>query len=169
MPRKIKIFGYGSLINKDSLLKTIPEFSNFFPAKVEGFVRVFNICDKKFVANPKFPKCVLNVEKSEGNFCINGVCFEVDSSYFDRLVEREEGYELVKVEVKDYENDKNIYSAFMFRVLHYEPFDFQFGNEDQVEYLNMCFRGCREISDEFLIDFKKTTFIGKKTLDELDM
>lgn len=168
MDKKFRIFGYGSLINYESLISTSPSATNIFPARLYGFIRVFNIKDTKFVEDSSKPKCVLNIEKSEYNQFINGVCFEVDLDGLEKLKEREEGYELISVEVCSLCEEKKICKAFTFRVPHYEAFDYQFDSLDQKKYLDMCLDGCMGISYDFLLEFKETTYIGRNTLRDLD-
>lgn len=165
--KQIKIFGYGSLINEQSLRKTVPNAKNIKPCKLYGFVRVFNIEEKRFSPITNKPKTVLNIEKSEFNQYVNGISFEISMQEFQALQEREKQYEIVQAEIENYENKNNISKAMVFRVKHFEAFDYQYNNKDQENYLNICLEGSKEISKEFYNDFLKTTFIGKQTLEEL--
>lgn len=168
MSKTLKIFAYGSLLYKESLLKTVPSARNIFPCKLYGFVRVFNfpsfdrLCEKTSI-----PCAVLNVEKSEWNQFINGICFEMDENCFEDLKYRERGYEIVQVEIKDYYDETKVSKAYFFRALHFEAHNYQSQSEKQKEYLNWCINGCSEFGEQFVEEFKKTTFIGKKTLEEL--
>ncbi len=159
---KIKIFGYGSLINEESLKKTCPSAEILFPAKLYGFIRVFNV-----KSQTREDACVLNIEKSEWNQYINGVCFEMCDKYFEELLKREKEYELVQIEIENLE-DKSCHKAFVFRIPHFETYDFQFESLNQKEYVDICLNGCKNFGEEFLKEFKETTFIGDKTLKELD-
>ena len=64
MTKRIKIFGYGSLINIKSLKKTVPEVISFFPAILEGYVRIFETKSTTRFTEDNIPVCVLNIEKS---------------------------------------------------------------------------------------------------------
>lgn len=168
MTKKIKIFGYGSLINKASLRKTVPHAKNIKPAKLYGFVRVFNFSSStRFSEIDGIPCAVLNAEKSEWNQYINGIIFELNEKFLNELLERENGYEMVQVEVEEYEGKKHL--AYFFRGLHFEAHPYQENSKKQKEYLEICYKGCRDFGEEFLKDFKNTTFIGKRTLKELNL
>ena len=80
---------------------------------------------------------------------------------------REEGYELVQVEVEDFNNSNTRYKAYTFRSLHYDAHDFQFTSKNQFEYLRWCLDAAKEYGDDFYNNFLETTFIGEKTLAEL--
>ena len=166
MQKTIRIFGYGSLINEESLRRTVPNAFNLFPAKVKGFVRVFNLpTQRKRCSEKGCPIAVLNIEKSEWNQEINGLCFEMNVEEFDALQERERSYELIEIEIEDYEG--NLHKGFTFRVLHYDAYPYIFGSSTQDEYMQICIEGCKTFGDEFLEDFMKTTYIGNKTLEEI--
>ena len=169
MQKTIKVFGYGSLINQDSLKQTSPNSKILYPALLYGFTRVFNVpSPSRFCEKTGDPCAVLNVEKSEWNEYINGVCIEVPFEEFEQLFEREEGYELVQVDINHF-NDEKQERAYMYRALHFEAHDFQIQSNQQLEYVKICEEGCREFGNEFLQEFKKTTFIGDKTLFEIDL
>ena len=167
--KPVRIFGYGSLLSENSLRGTVPSARNIKPVRLYGFVRVFNfpgstrVCEQSGV-----PIAVLNVEKSEWNQCINGIVFEMDEEDLDKLITREQGYELVQVEVEDYHNKNNKMKAHFFRTPHYEAYPYQFESEEQRCYLDLCFEGCEVFGEEFLEEFVKTTYIDDKTMDEHD-
>jgi cation transport regulator ChaC len=166
---KIKIFGYGSLINENSLKKTIKNYDLLFPAKLNGFIRVFNVYEYRKLTRKNIDKIsVLNVEKSEFNDSINGICFEIDINDLDKLKNREKQYELFKVEICDFYNENNKYLAYVWRAKHFDAFDFQFNSKAQIEYLNICLEGCERFGKDFLNFFKKTTYIGNNTIYNLE-
>lgn len=168
--KTIKIFGYGSLINEESLKKTSPNSKIIYPAKIYGFIRVFNLpSTNRICPITKTSVAVLNVEKSEYNEHINGVCIEVSVDEFEYILEREKGYELIEIEIQDYNNENNRTKGFMFRARHYEAYDYVFESEIQQEYLTICLEGAKNFGEQFLKEFKNTTFIGTKTLDELNI
>lgn len=161
------IFGYASFINKIFLETTIPEAKNIFPAKLAGFVRVFNIPSSTYFCEKTSVACAeLNAEKSEWNEYINGICFSISEERLKQLLEREKNYEIVRVEIEE-SGRKQTHKALFFRVLHYEGHDFQFSSKNQLEYLNICLEGAKKLGEEFYKDFLQTTFIGDKTLESL--
>ena len=163
----ITLFGYGSLMNKESLKQTIPNATNFRPAKLFGFIRVFNFPSPFRLSEIDGKPCaVLNIEKSEWNEYINGICFDINDKDLQKFMEREKGYELVKVNVEDYFSEKT-FKANVFRALHFETTDFIFESKKQLEYLDLCITACKSIDQNFLDLFNSTTFIGNKTLKEI--
>ena len=165
----IRIFGYGSLLDERSLRSTAPSAKNIIPAKLFGFVRVFNLNAKtRICSQNNLPIAALNIEKSEINQFVNGIAFEVSKRDFDNLIKRECGYELVQVEVCDYFDSKNVMKVYFFRTLHYEAYPYQFDSLTQQKYLNLCLRGAKIFGEEFYNDFLKTTFIGESSIYDLD-
>jgi len=93
----IKIFGYGTLINEVSLKKTIPEATNISIAKLQGYIRVFNILETRKLTRKNGGKiAVLNIEKSNINDCINGICFDMPIKKIEKLQKRENNMNLLK-------------------------------------------------------------------------
>lgn len=153
----IKIFGYGSLINEQSLKKTSPNSKILYPAKTYGFIRVFNLASTNRICSiTNKSVAVLNVEKGEYNEQINGVCIEVSKEEFKHILEREKGYELIEIEILDYNNENNKTKGYMFRARHYEPYDFIFNSQMQNEYLTICIEGAKNFGEQFLEEFKTT-------------
>lgn len=167
MSRTFRIFGYASLINEDSLKKTVPDATNIRPCKIYGFVRVFNVeSTTRFCKEKGVPACVMNLEKDEINNYVNGITFEMSEKHFNDLLNREGAYELVEVDCYDYESDSK-YRANFFRSPKYEAYPYQSGQKEQEEYLKTCLDGCKKYGEQFLDHFKETTYIGNKTLKEL--
>ncbi len=165
----IKIFGYGSLINEDSLKKTCSNAKIIYPAKLYGFIRVFNVpAANRFCSQTHKPCAVLNAEKSEWNEYINGVCIEVPKDDFSDLLEREKNYELVQIDIEHFKENKT-QRVFMFRSLHFESYDYIWNSIEQEEYLEICEEGCKKFGEEFLKEFRKTTFIGTSSLENMDL
>lgn len=169
MSRPIKIFGYGSLMNEDSLKETCPTGKILYPARLYGFIRVFNVpAPQRFCSKSGNPCAALNAEKSEWNEHINGVCIEIPDEDIECLAQREDGYELVQIEIEHFFEEKREL-AFMYRSLHFEAHDFQENSPEQLEYLKICEEGCRVFGEKFLKEFKETTFIGHNKLSTIDL
>jgi len=101
---KVLVFGYGSLMNKQSASRSVKEeaLETMQPVIAFGVKRLFNYKASKtdhWGANqhPK-EKAMLNLMQTTNlRSMANGVTLEVDAEDFNRLVERETGYDLVPV------------------------------------------------------------------------
>ena len=168
----IKIFGYGTLINEASLRETVPDAKNICLGKVKGYIRVFNIKESRLLTRKNEGDIsVLNVIKSnnlENNNYIVGVCFDISVEDIKNLQEREKQYDLREVIVEDYKNKDVVYKAFMWVGNNYEEFSYQFDSIAQKEYLDICLDGCRNFGELFLDEFKSTTLIGNKCLNDIN-
>lgn len=163
MIKTYRVFGYGSLLNENSLKKTVPNASNIKPVILRGFIRVFNAKCGRICNCKNTNVAALNIEKSEINDFINGIVFEMDELHFDELLKREEGYELIEIDIESYEGER--FRAVTFRYPHFEAeYDFLFDSEVQMSYYNLCLDGAKSFGDDFYRDFLETTFIGKKKL-----
>ena len=97
MPQNIQIFGYGSLINLDSLKKTVPDVTSFFPALLENYTRVFETESTTRFTEQNVPVSVLNLRESP-NVTVNGICFEMIEEHFDTLpYPAEEFFDLIPI------------------------------------------------------------------------
>lgn len=154
-----KIFAYGSLINESDLRRTVPEARNIIPAKLYGYKRVFDLVSTyRFDPQTGIPICVLNLHRASSSDFVNGISFEMDDSSFDDLLEREKAYELVESNIYDY-YDSNIFcKANFFISIDYDPYSYLLDSELQQHYLSLCLQGCYKYGDNFIEDFKKTTF-----------
>jgi cation transport regulator ChaC len=107
---KILIFGYGSLMSKESLGGTNntrrkatvkpTALATMRPVIAFGLKRLFDYDYKNLL--PHKERAFLNVEPSE-NRIINGVVFEVDHEDLAALVDRETGYDLIPILVASWE------------------------------------------------------------------
>lgn len=82
------IFGYGSLTNKRSLQKTLPNKKTTKWVRLAGFQRKFNAPAQGYL--------FLNIVPTN-NRAIKGVLIPVSSEEFENLKKREVGYEAVDV------------------------------------------------------------------------
>ncbi len=164
--KRVTIFGYGSLMNMESLRKTVPDVGVVTPALLEGYVRVFNTESLfTFTENGKM-YAVLNVAQSPGTV-MNGVCFEVTQEYIDDLLEREEGYDLREVRVQSCIDGRE-FDAVMFIDVSGKVQDFVFNDAMQMGYLQTCADGARAFGEEFYERFLDTTLIGGKKAGEIE-
>lgn len=101
---KVLIFGYGSLINKLSLARSVKQTAveTMHPAIAFGAKRVFNYKIKNTTnwgddLHPK-ERAMLNLVQTVNIAnIVNGVTVEVDAEDLNNLVKRETGYDLVPI------------------------------------------------------------------------
>lgn len=157
-----RIFGYGSLINIDSLKETVPDAQTITPCTLQGYVRVFDTTSSTRFTRAGEPVSVLNIRPKE-NYFVNGVCFMVSEEYFASLQEREGAYDLKEVLV---EAEGKELPAFVF-IGKTDHKSFLFEDEVQTEYLQICLDGAKRFGEEYYRTFLETTFIDGKNLTEI--
>lgn len=111
---KVLVFGYGSLMNKQSASHSMkPEaIESMQPAIAFGVKRIFNYkatkTDHWGLDQDHKEKAMLNLVQTLNIASIaNGVTLEVDLEDFKRLVEREIGYDLVPILVTSWDDAMN--------------------------------------------------------------
>lgn len=120
----IKIFSYGSLMNFDSASKTLSPASlnSYKPAIAMGVKRIFNR-DVPIKPNSKWcppnnhsARGMLNLAMSSNpQSMVNGVVFDLHRDDIPSLLYREEGYDLIPIVVKDWEDEEGkCYIAYTF-------------------------------------------------------
>lgn len=163
------IFGYGSLIEMESRLRTTPKAKVVFPVRVNGFKRGWFARTGVSGLSTTFLGCVED-EKSH----TNGVIYEVNQDDLEKTDKREKGYERVKIEFKDIEDfsaqidkDSNIW-------IYANRFESNKIPESNLpstkfpivqSYVDICLNGCLEIENlfpkakknEFAVDFIRST------------
>lgn len=154
----INVFLYDILINSREREKVFLNSKFICKGKLVSFLRVFNVKSNDIT--------VPNIDKSDLLQYVSGIVVKVDSLEFHRYAETIENCEIVEVDIKAYNGGE--IRASLFRVKHFEALDFNFESEKQMRYLKNCLEGVKEHGEEFLKDFKKTTFIGRDSLDEID-
>jgi len=153
----IKIIGYGSLVSKSSLQKTVKNHSNFQFVWVHDYKRVFDIQSPKKLYEPwDTDVAVLNIEKEDGAK-FNAIVFEVSVDDFHKLIEREKSYHLVKVRYNDYETDKGEGEAYMF--IGIEEYIHKNINPN-TRYFHTCHKAAHDVGKQFGEDWDKTTFLA---------
>jgi cation transport regulator ChaC len=163
-----KIFGYGSLMNIESLRQDVPSAQNLIPAYIKGYHREFSMLDSCGVQDSKTglcrPYCALDVmESAHKSEVVNGVVFEVDDDYFDALCAREHDYTTVKTTVYDYLSHISLGDAYFFSSGKRNG-QYMFGDEEQSRYLLTCITGARSFGGMFLSDFLTSTYTGSSRL-----
>ncbi|MCK5233864.1 MAG: gamma-glutamylcyclotransferase [Candidatus Aenigmarchaeota archaeon] len=165
MSAKIKLIGYGSLINRNSLRKTIEGPFKLQEVWVRGYKRVFDLkAIKQFYEPWDTDVAVLNVEKCKGAK-FNAIVYEVSLTQYHNLLKREKTYRLIKVKYSDYTTNKVVGEAVLF--LGLEQFIHKNLNP-RTHYFHICRKGAYAISHEYGRVWDKTTFLANgKRVSEL--
>ena len=171
--QKIGLFGYGSLINIESALKTVnPLDDNFIPSIGFGMHRLFDYDPPKEVRKRSMYKGTLdtinrglyNVHYT--NFYsdfINGVYFEIDLDQIQSFRERELGYSLKKVLSIDWISKSEIFECYALGCENVILDGTPLTNEKILpneEYWQVCKQGALKISEEFYYVLKGTSFLA---------
>ena len=162
--QKIKLIGYGSLINRNSLRKTIKSHTGFHEVWIHGYRRRFNLKSIKHLYEPwDTDVAVLNVEKCK-RARFNGIVYEISLRQFHDIIYREKTYKLIKVEYSDYRTNKVEGEAFLFVGL--EQFIHKNLNP-RTHYFHICRKGAYLISKKYGKDWDRTTYLasGKRVSD----
>lgn len=165
------IFGFGSLINTDSLRRTAPNVSDIRPAIVKGFRREFNLWDSISGWREEhlkgIPYCALDIRNdSDEQAKVNGVVFAVDEDELSSLIKREREYRLVETTAYDFKTDEPIGTCMLFSACK-DNGKYAHGSPTQIKYLGVCLEGAKRYGEEFYKTFLETTFIGNQRLSEL--
>jgi len=159
------VIGYGSLISKESLSKTIP-IRDYSYVWITGYRRIFNLRTRLLkmykIGENDERIAVLNVEPEEAGR-VNAVIFSASDEELEKLKIRERRYYTKDVEVTDYFTGKSLGRAILFigkKFAHGE----RIVSEDYLpvkEYLDKCREACYAVSVQFGKDFDETTFTAK--------
>ena len=158
----VKIFGYGSLVNEYSLLRTSPDATEIKTVYIKGFRRSFNLLTSKS-HGPLIdqPYCVLDVEKSAGdNVC--GIVFTITKS-LKELKDREHKYQPIETEAFDFETNTLIGKVCVFSSGRNDS-SYIMNSPAQARYLGMCLAEAKAYGQDFYQQFLSTTYIGDRTL-----
>lgn len=170
MEKITTFFGYGSLMNKDSLQETIPYVLRIIPAFIRGYRREFGVWDPEgFTGENWFHtgEYALNIKKiADATSRVNGILICIPSEYKSELLRREDGYIEVYETAYDFYSAEKLGRAEVFEAIKDDD-RFLFGSRDQEEYLKICLAGARSFGEEFYLDFIETTYIGEHRLSEI--
>jgi cation transport regulator ChaC len=160
------IFGYGSLINLESLAKTINRNINveqIIPVKLFGYRRVWNLVEvvHSDLVNKPVKAVFLNIQ-SDIKAVTNGILFEVTDGELRDLSIRERKYEKKEV-------SKIIMPYDAFALEKGNVFTFIATNRNHLQetiskdyfamenYIKIVEQGCYDICPEFLEDYVRNT------------
>ena len=158
--KNITIFGYGSLLNMDSLKKTLPDVSDVRVATLKGFRRVFNLRAKRIISKCG-PVAVLDIENNP-EAEINGVYFRVNEDELKELKKREILYDFIEIDV---ENEKGeLVKALTVQAKGRPRTDYKLNCELQKKYYDVCIKGAESLGNKFYHLYLETTYIDNKNL-----
>lgn len=147
---------YGSLINKEELLKEGIPLDNVETVKVFGYRRVFNQ-EPSYRFVDSINRAVLNVIEDKDYFFNAIIIKGLTDEYFKVLDKREKGYNrtlLNKNLVRNISNEE-INDCYIYLGKKEKQ-----NNEilPNIEYLDICLKGVKSFSNDFYTQFKETTY-----------
>ena len=107
---QLYVFGYGSLMNKESLARTVPSEKEITWVRVRGYQRKFNKRGHRYL----YLNIVESIKKN-----VSGVLIPVDEYELELLKGREFGYDCVNISHRLVEKVDGIVYAFMAPDNHY--------------------------------------------------
>ncbi len=162
----IQIFGYGSLINKESLLATTPSATNIRPAIIKGFMRDFSVWDEAGFTETNLdlagqPYCAVDVRAdSDTTALVNGVVFTIPDDELVRLKQREKDYQTIETIAYDFATHDPLGKSLLF-ISGKNNGKFIKDSPAQQRYYDICCRSAREYGDDFYTMFIATTKISE--------
>jgi hypothetical protein len=149
----MKIFGYGSLMNQNSLKKSFNEFKIVGVDSLEGYYRIFNFKspDRHNKETGEYSS-VLNLNE-HADTSISGVVIEIPQKQIDNLMNREKGYDCVEVMLNSGEK------VHTFLAKENTIYNYIFEDSVQKEYLDMCLSACKSYGYSVYKNFITTTFL----------
>lgn len=168
------IFGYGSLIEKASRLRTSPNASNALPAGIEGFKRGWFARTGVEGLTTTFLGCI-----ADPNSYCNGVVYEISEEELEQTDIRERGYERIRIDAANLNDltgmiDKsaniwiyvNVFKDNIIPSSHFPSHNYPIVQS----YVDMCIEGCLEMESEFAeakqnhfaVGFINSTFFWSK-------
>jgi cation transport regulator ChaC len=170
--KELVIFGYGSLMSKESLLATAPDATNIRSVYIKGFKREFCLWDPDGWTETNLdlagqPMCSVDIHKIDNSQArVNGVAFTVTDEDLQRLLVREQGYRLITTTLYDFDADQKLGMCQVFSANKHDG-SYDFNGAAQARYLQICLDSAKQYGERFYREFLETTFIGQQRLSEL--
>lgn len=179
--QKVLLFGYGSLMNKQSASRSLsPEtLATMKPVVAFGLQRIFNYKAKKtdhWGANQdKLEKAMLNLYPTTSyKDVVNGVSIEVNAEDLPELVRRETGYDLVPILIADWSEISEENPTPTIKVAY--TFIVPLGLRNHIEYTSVRYypvrgymhaaqEGALEYGENFLDLWNHTTYLADGLTD----
>ena len=157
----IYVFGYGSLINKNELIKEMNKNKKVIPVIVKGLKRSFIVSSK----GGKYKVLGVRNSSSSKTEC-NGVLVKVNKEELAELIEREKNYSIKQIK-KDrlsfpYGKEVELKKEDTIFCFYPEPlFKLTKTQSERIpirpNYLNICLEGAKALGEDFFNDFLKNT------------
>lgn len=156
------IIGYGSLLKKTSLNRTLPEVETIEPIYLSNYLRSWNAIEN---IKPTVSSTFLGIEKSKDSK-VSCIVFEVQETFIPTLDKREFLYNREKVELSDIKFTSNRFNITeedsIWIYITKEPSSPSAEFPIIQSYVDICISGALEIEQEFnvenfAVDFIKTT------------
>lgn len=139
------IFGYGSLINTESRLRTA-QTGKAISVKVNGLQRAWNF------HNPERKRNVLGVIINPKSTC-NGVLIEIPEENLAHFDQREEGYDRVELKKENIFADEEIEDGHYWVYIPKEPREPSVESPLHQSYIDVVIAGCLEFGEDFAQEF----------------
>lgn len=156
------VFGYGSLMNSESLLSTVPNATDIRPAVIKGFTRDFSVWDEVGWVSTNLdvsdkPFCALDIHATDDvEALVNGVVFALPDEDLPKLLVREHDYTTIKTTVYDFATRQKIGEAIVFSSGKNNG-QYDENSAAQQRYWDVCLSAAHEYGDEFYEMFIATT------------
>lgn len=165
------VFGYGSLIEKESRTFTIPNVDEVIPAQVRGITRGWWARTKVMGVSTTYLGCLNSdsdyLKKHDAKNFVNGIIFKVSDDDLKMLDDREKNYKRVKLQHVDIV----LYNEQSLKDLPVWVYLNEFKDEESFlhalpskdfpivqSYVDICINGCLEI-EEFCPAAKQSNFL----------
>lgn len=141
------IFGYGSLIQKESREETWPKAGKSFPVSVQGVTRGWY--DR--VDTVSWGPTYLGALPDRGSTC-NGVIFQVTHGELRAFAEREKGYKLIRIPPGDITMLDGRSAPPPGEFWYFGSMSARYASQEfpiVQSYVDVCVSGCLEVEEEF--------------------
>lgn len=108
---RVQVIGYGSLLSKESALRSAPSVSRFRLVRVSGYMRLFNKVSGRWIAAPSTssePLIASCAIRASSGFEITCSAFRVSEADFQTIFEREHHYRWVEAECIETDGSKSV-------------------------------------------------------------
>lgn len=157
------IIGYGSLINRSSLNRTLPIVKDIEPVYLNNYKRSWNALEDQTVS---LSTTYVGIEKSPGSV-VNGIIFEIPEELLGKLDSREFLYYREKVDLHEIDFLSNKFNITENdNTWIYVTKNPKKPNEKSPiiqSYVDVCLSGCIDIEDEFKVEDFAKNFILQTT------
>lgn len=167
-----QVFGFGSLINLDSLRTSAPNVRKVTPWYIKWYRRDFSVWDplgftKTFPEIQWIGFCALDVQRSMYKQSeVNGIVFSVSDEEFEEIKIREQEYDIIETESFAFDTDESLWVCYFFSA-NKNNGEYNFGCPAQEKYLKVCLEWAKEHWEAFYIQFLETTYIWDENLTNL--